>query len=563
MNLSSQLLKPYRALAENWELEIEEDLLEYLARLELVGSSSSYLDLNFAQAAMLIQNSALVYGKKVDLLYEFVFKTLEALSLSYSDKPVSSKLSRKSSTTTTEPSLSIEVQNSAFAPLDELVQFSSPISNVTHLERQCNQQVGLIKTLFSTKLANGEFNISALSICPESGLLQLEQAVVEEVGLSIQEDSPMMEDYDNDDFGGDFGGDDPFVEAVALEQQQQQQQKEEKKPASLDPHLPSNTRKDKPFQRGKVFTLPLPNPPSFLPQERFVMDAENDEPESVLQWIGYQPCVNQRGKSKLYFPEFEQLLAMRRKQHKIVIIEEEGEEETYSPPEDYDYAGGDDNGDDYDDDSGDNEKAPFAVTALTEEQDVTMSSEDHDAHLVQLSTYTEVVRSHVNRFLEDCRNWAQESRLLVRVHHWHLYLEPILEREAQRPVFDLKHSQTELLESFPKSCSMGRGCSFDLLSSSFHHDYTGQVETWQVCRMFLTTLVLANAGEVEIQDSGVCPTERAFQLQDSFQVSKSAIAAPFSSSTATSSALRKRSNNKRVRLSLMGMEGDLDKENVY
>lgn len=560
MNSSSQLLRPYRALAENWEVEIEEDLLEYLARLELVGSSSSYLDLNFAQAAMLVQNSALVYGKKVDLLYEFVFRALEALSLSHdlgsTAKPVSSRISRKP-TASTEPSLATEGQHAAFAPLDELVSFSSPTppSNATHLERQCKEQVGLIKTLFSTKLANGEFNVSALSICPESGLLQLEQTVEEddnevvEAGLSVQEDSPMVEEYDEGDFGGDFGGDDPFVEA---EQPPPPPQQEEKKPASLDPHLPSSTRKDKPFQRGKVFTLPLPHPPSsLLPQDRFVMDPDNDEPESVLQWIGYQPSSSQRaGKSKLCFPEFEQLLATRRKQHKITIPEEEAVE-TYSPPDDFDYAGGDDNhGDDNDN------EVPFAVDALTAEQNVSliteqavaMSVEEHDAHLVQLSTYTEVVRSHVNRFLEDCRNWAHESRLLVRVHRWHLYLEPILEREAQRPVFDLKHSQTELLKRFD---SGGGGRSFDALSSSVHH---GQAETWQVCRMFLTTLVLANAGAVEIQDSWVCPTERAFQLQDSFQVSHA------SSSSSSSAVKSKRPSNKRQRVSL---GSEVDKENVY
>ncbi|GFH28506.1 uncharacterized protein HaLaN_27009, partial [Haematococcus lacustris] len=67
----SHLLRPIRDLADNWGIDIANDLEEYLAHLSSTAfafeQTGPYLD--FAEAALLIQSSACVYSKKVEYLH--------------------------------------------------------------------------------------------------------------------------------------------------------------------------------------------------------------------------------------------------------------------------------------------------------------------------------------------------------------------------------------------------------------------------------------------------------------------------------------------------------------
>jgi len=71
-----------RDLATNWDIDIANDLEEYLSE---VAKITYFFDnqrhsLNFAEAALLIQNSASVYSRKVEYLYNLVHQTLELIS---------------------------------------------------------------------------------------------------------------------------------------------------------------------------------------------------------------------------------------------------------------------------------------------------------------------------------------------------------------------------------------------------------------------------------------------------------------------------------------------------
>jgi len=75
-------LKPIRDLAKNWDIDIATCLEDYLGDLETItitldGGASK---MNFAEAALLIQGTSVVYAKKVEYLYTLVYKTLEALT---------------------------------------------------------------------------------------------------------------------------------------------------------------------------------------------------------------------------------------------------------------------------------------------------------------------------------------------------------------------------------------------------------------------------------------------------------------------------------------------------
>jgi len=75
------LLQPIRDLASNWEVDVAETLENYLEDLEHVRLSlDGKTDLNFAEAALLIQGSTAIYSKKVEYLHQLVLQALELIT---------------------------------------------------------------------------------------------------------------------------------------------------------------------------------------------------------------------------------------------------------------------------------------------------------------------------------------------------------------------------------------------------------------------------------------------------------------------------------------------------
>ena len=69
------LLQPIRDLSTNWNIDIAQELEEYLSELETLTISfdEGQTTLNFAEAALLIQGSACIYSKKVEYLYNMLY----------------------------------------------------------------------------------------------------------------------------------------------------------------------------------------------------------------------------------------------------------------------------------------------------------------------------------------------------------------------------------------------------------------------------------------------------------------------------------------------------------
>ncbi|XP_031439034.1 condensin-2 complex subunit H2 isoform X2 [Clupea harengus] len=78
----AQLLKPIRELAQNWDVDLASQLGDYLHELEGVQISfdGGKTTMNFAEAALLLQGTTSIYGKKVELLHSLVFRTLDYIS---------------------------------------------------------------------------------------------------------------------------------------------------------------------------------------------------------------------------------------------------------------------------------------------------------------------------------------------------------------------------------------------------------------------------------------------------------------------------------------------------
>ncbi|XP_074481016.1 condensin-2 complex subunit H2 isoform X3 [Sebastes fasciatus] len=76
------LLQPIRELTKNWEIDVASELNDYLEELDdmCITFDGGKIRLNFAEAALLIQGSACIYSKKVELLHSLVYQTLEYIN---------------------------------------------------------------------------------------------------------------------------------------------------------------------------------------------------------------------------------------------------------------------------------------------------------------------------------------------------------------------------------------------------------------------------------------------------------------------------------------------------
>ena len=73
----AHLLEPIRDIAQNWSIDIALELEDYLTELESITISfDDGKQVDFTEAALLIQGSACVYSKKVEHLYSLVYKAL-------------------------------------------------------------------------------------------------------------------------------------------------------------------------------------------------------------------------------------------------------------------------------------------------------------------------------------------------------------------------------------------------------------------------------------------------------------------------------------------------------
>jgi hypothetical protein len=87
-NRFASLVQPIKDLAANWDIDIAENLSEYLEDLDhlRITVDGSKTQLNFAEAALLIQGSTAVYSKKVEYLHQLVLKSLEFITQKRSNK---------------------------------------------------------------------------------------------------------------------------------------------------------------------------------------------------------------------------------------------------------------------------------------------------------------------------------------------------------------------------------------------------------------------------------------------------------------------------------------------
>jgi len=90
----AHLLQPIRDLSKVWKIEIADELEKYIdevAQLILTNPEDGVTQLNFAEAALLIQGSTAIYSRKVELLYQLVYQALDMLALDKAKDATSKK----------------------------------------------------------------------------------------------------------------------------------------------------------------------------------------------------------------------------------------------------------------------------------------------------------------------------------------------------------------------------------------------------------------------------------------------------------------------------------------
>merc|ERR1712232_376041 len=121
-------------------------------------------------------------------------------------------------------------------------------------------------------------------------------------------------------------------------------------------------------------------------------------------------------------------------------------------------------------------------------------------------SYVDLVRSHVESYLRSADKWAVESNLHARVREWQEKVEPFLAEQDTRPMFDIHEYGTRILQGLGKD--EGKTNTFDKLAidvqqeedvNESDEESPNSCQQYEVCRLFLASLQLANNGNVELQ----------------------------------------------------------------
>ena len=151
-------------------------------------------------------------------------------------------------------------------------------------------------------------------------------------------------------------------------------------------------------------------------------------------------------------------------------------------------------------------------------------------------TFEELCRAHLRRFARSAEAFAAESHLTRRVGAWRAGLEPILEAHEGRPEFDIHASGRRILERVERgisarkrthagekrldasssSSSSGGGGGRNNNAIGFSTIVARDCEVYEVCRLFLSTLMLCDRGNIAVHKAG--DGDDAVELADSFDI---------------------------------------------
>lgn len=115
-----------------------------------------------------------------------------------------------------------------------------------------------------------------------------------------------------------------------------------------------------------------------------------------------------------------------------------------------------------------------------------------------------LVRAHIAAYKKSMEKWYfRETQLDKNVRLWEERIQPILDLEEERDVFDIQRYGDVVLHSIGSHLQRTKGKDGELTSIDFA-DVTRMRQQYEVCRIFLATLALTNAGNVTVSQESPC-----------------------------------------------------------
>ena len=133
---------------------------------------------------------------------------------------------------------------------------------------------------------------------------------------------------------------------------------------------------------------------------------------------------------------------------------------------------------------------PLPIPDLLDSPDT--DQDDVETNQADQNTYEELVMKRVADYVAQSQDYIQSTDLAKRVRIWHESLAPKLEAVEKRDEFDIHKYGSKILDNFPKD---GRKTTLDFCQVA-----QGSTPE-EVSRLFLSSLMLANAQNIDVQCS--------------------------------------------------------------
>eukprot|EP00698_Gefionella_okellyi_P007234 TRINITY_DN1759_c0_g2_i1.p1 TRINITY_DN1759_c0_g2~~TRINITY_DN1759_c0_g2_i1.p1 ORF type:complete len:612 (+),score=202.37 TRINITY_DN1759_c0_g2_i1:17-1852(+) len=542
-NRFAHLLQPIRELADNWSIDIAHDLEEYLGELERVAFTfdGGRTNLNFTEAALLIQGSACVYSKKVEYLYNLVHKTLDLIidkrkqQQQQQASSIDSEGRDRDAFFTDEPDL---------LPLDHLLKVSdnidmddsAPVTKTTSISRvpmallSTNEDGGEVRRLKDYKVSSSVIHSSGALLLDADIAAQLDDtlqlsvvdltgtnlnstsaaaAAAAGVAASVAGDAEMGAGNDSDDDDenapppydapaddGGWGWEAPPESPSAVPAKQPMKQL--KRPAAADPWAmldahDSSAETKRPFRKGRTSKAPDTNN---VPR---VSAATN-----LLQMI--VPPLSAAALRKPFFADFADLYKAQRV-NRVVTAQRMAQraaaatrggaapfDEEDDAPEDSDDDVAADWGGDWNNDvpasGAEDMNAGEGAEGMQEGGGLFAGTQQSQMYG---TSYEDLCKQYIESTILNAHQYLEDRLIGQRVAEWQDKLTPMLEAESKHRAFDIHQYGDEIIATLPHSTARSKAQVVPF--EQVVHD----APQFEVCRMFAAMLQLANQGNIEIQ----------------------------------------------------------------
>ncbi|XP_030296444.1 condensin-2 complex subunit H2 [Sparus aurata] len=548
----AHLLQPIRELTKNWDIDVASELNDYLEELDdmCITFDGGNTRLNFAEAALLIQGSACIYSKKVELLHSLVYQTLEYINDKNKKRNKQTAASQEDGADGAASDHDVD-DVAVFTPLDLDVSNESqkadthtsacvaplPPESLIPPETAEKQKLPLIsvkgEVLCSLKdfriniFVPGDEDLILLTLGSAASRLLLDERPADSLQ---QQDAAASVLAEVEDHGGDAA--DGFVPLeenhMELDQDPEEhvdrhqapsegrmirerrqveddklRRKDESRPAVNmwalhDPY--AQLGEDKPFKSGKCYKVPegldeggkrKRKRPASLQDFRSWFRGTFDPPEHKLKNGPTFTDLNY-----IYMSTMRDKLKTRRRIYRRagVIVSDEELRRTFLQPEE---AGPQQQGEEPVDGfrhpdllGGDDDNSDNEHEVFPDDGPAEFAGGPDfipaDARRDELS-YEDLVKLRVEQLVVSSRDYTQETALSRRVKDWEDKIRPELSLQEERPVFDIHDYGDRIVGALS---TVGQRRSFASIVAG--------LDNFEACKYLLASLQLANDYTVEV-----------------------------------------------------------------